>query len=188
MAYRKLTGIDEKIILAIWQLGARSGAQKVTARKVGALCGVSDYTVFCHFGRSNRGFLDAAAQHFFSQHIEPLLELVSRGGTVEELWDSTLNALLSEIEGTLYFKSYYVSYGSLSLVYEPSSRERADAALAAACGREGHGHGTFLLDYFLSSAFTYAEYFSRKPGQDTPATRAFLRTLVCSGLTGAKNQ
>lgn len=187
MAYRKLTGIDEKIILAIWQLGAADGARKVTARKVGALCGVSDYTVFCHFGRSNRGFLDAAAQHFFSQHLEPLLDFVSRGGTVEEIWDSVLDSLLSEINGTLYFKSYYASFGPGNLVYAPETRVQADAALALACGRPNYEHATLLLDHFLSCAFTYAEYFARKPEKNTPETRAFLRSLVCSGLSSIKN-
>lgn len=187
MAYRKLTGIDEKIILAIWQLGAADGARKVTARKVGALCGVSDYTVFCHFGRSNRGFLDAAAQHFFSQHLEPLLDFVSRGGTVEEIWDSVLDSLLSEINGTLYFKSYYASFGPGNLVYAPETRVQADAALALACGSESYGHETLLLDHFLSCAFTYAEYFSRKPEKNTPEACAFLRSLVCSGLSSIKN-
>ena len=188
MAYRKLTGIDEKIILAIWQLGAADGARKVTARKVGALCGVSDYTVFCHFGRSNRGFLDAAAQHFFSQHLEPLLEFVSRGGTIEEIWDSALDSLLSEINGTLYFKSYYASFGPGSLVYAPETRTQADAALALACGRPNYEHATLLLDHFLSCVFTYAEYFARKPEKNTPETRTFLRALICNGLAAAENQ
>ena len=188
MAYRKLTGIDEKIILAIWQLGAADGARKVTARKVGALCGVSDYTVFCHFGRSNRGFLDAAAQHFFSQHLEPLLDFVSRGGTIEEIWDSALDSLLSEINGTLYFKSYYASFGPSNLVYAPETRVQADAALALACGRPNYEHATLLLDHFLSCVFTYAEYFTRKPEKNTPETRTFLRALICNGLAAAENQ
>lgn len=187
MAYRKLTGIDEKIILAIWKLGAADGARKVTARKVGSLCGVSDYTVFCHFGRNNRGFLDAAAQHFFAQHIEPLLAYISRGGTVEELWEDVLDSLLAETEGTLYFKSYYAAFGPSNLVYEPQARAQADAALSAACGREHYGQETLLLDHLLSCAFTYAEYFSRKPEKNTAETRAFLRSLVCSGLSATKN-
>ncbi len=178
MAYRNLTGIDDKILRAIWQLGAKDGVRKVTARKVGALCGVSDYTVFCHFGNSNRGFLDAAAKHFFSLHLEPLLERMAQGGTFAELWNSTLDTLLCEIDGALYFRNYCTAFFLSDFLFPAEKREDVAAALTVACPELNTAQRLLMLDHFFSCAFHYAEYFSRGDAQNTAADRAFLCSLL----------
>ncbi|MBR6738104.1 MAG: hypothetical protein IKL99_00360 [Oscillospiraceae bacterium] len=184
MAYRKLAGIDEKILHAIWQLGAKEGVKKVTARKVGALCGVSDYTVFCHFGNSNQGFLDAAANHFFSQCLDPLLARIAQGGALGDLWDLTLDTFLHELDGALYFKKYCAAFGLPEQRFPSEHPMQAAKALTAATPNLSEQEQRFMFDFFLTSAFHYAEYLSSRM-QNTAETRSFLRTMICRALGAA---
>lgn len=186
MAYRKLTGIDEKLLRTIWQLGARDGVRKVTARKVGALCGVSDYTVFCHFGRSNRAFLDAAAMHFFTRYLDPLLARMARGGTVGELWDDALDTLLSEGDGALYFQNYCAAFGLPDGLLPAERQAEAAAALSAASPGADAQQRRLLLDWFFTAAFRYAGQLSCGRLQNTAKVRSFLRAMICRTFSETK--
>ncbi len=179
MAYRNLAGIDEKILRAIWQLGAREGVKKITARKIGALCGVSDYTVFSHFGSTNRGFLDTAAKLFFSVYLDPLFERIAKGGTVGELWDETLRTLLTEPDGAGYFRRYCLSFGLDDSIFDPRRKEEIANALTVGDPALSGSERQMLLDHFLSCAFRYAESLSCGSIQDTAENRDFLRSLIC---------
>ncbi len=178
MAYRKLTGIDDKILRAIWQLGAEVGVKKVTARKVGALCGVSDYTVFCHFGNSNRGFLDAAALHFFSLYIDPFLSRIEQFSSVGDIWDAAIDLLLTEPNGMLYFRQYCAAFGLTEELFAAEKRIRAAKALTVASPPVNEHERSILLDFFFSTAFHYAEHLARGTVQDTAEARTFLRALI----------
>lgn len=185
MSYRNLAGIDEKILRAIWQLGAANGVKKITARKVGALCGVSDYTVFYHFGSNNRGFLDAAAKHFFSLCVEPILDCIAHGAVVGALWDETLDRFLAEPDGALYFQSYCAAYGLSDAIFPAQRRLDVAAALTRSKPALSEGERLLLLDFFFSNAHHFVEGISRGSAENTDETRAFLRALICRAFEDA---
>ena len=65
MARRVLVNIDDRIIDAVMDIGAREGIAGISAPKVAKMCGISHFTCFDHFGTKENMLKQAAIRLFF---------------------------------------------------------------------------------------------------------------------------
>ncbi len=183
MSFRQLEDTDKKIIRAIYKIGAKDGMSKVTAKRIAALCDISDCTVFNVFG-TKRGYLDAAAQTFDRTHMDEVMRYANEGKDIYELWDIMLETFLSDPDGSMYYNRYTLEFG-----FDPTSRNpRADefllAAKAAFNAAAPLDDDTYLIlwDYITSMAFYYAEKFIHGYLENSAQNKARVKSVVFGGL------
>lgn len=110
MSYRALDDVDNKIINAVQYLGAREGAQNVTAKKIAAMCDISDFAVFSHFG-TKKGYLDAARESFYQRYLDKMRDLEAEDATPEMTWDTLINDFIENPDGPAFYVSYISTFG-----------------------------------------------------------------------------
>lgn len=183
MAYRLLKNIEEKMIAAITEIGAKEGVKAVTAVKVAAKCDISSFTVFEHF-KTKRGFLDAAAQAFDRKNMAFTAKMLSEGKDFIEVWDIMQDFFLSDPDGTLFYISYTSEFG-----FDPTTNNaRGEEFLQVArvlFPKKTHLDDDQMLelwDYVTSMAFYYAEKIIHGYIANTPEVKAYVKRLVCEGV------
>lgn len=110
MSYRALDNIDDKIISAVQYIGAREGAQNVTAKKIATMCDISDFAVFAHFG-TKRGYLDAARENFYQRYLKMMRDLEAKNATLEMTWDALIDDFTKNPDGPAFYMSYISTFG-----------------------------------------------------------------------------
>lgn len=182
MGRRNLVDIDNKILDAVMHIGGQRGVAAVSAQKVAALCDISHFTCFNHFG-TMRGMLDAAALKYRGLFLAALDDMIAAGKGVEEIWDEMLDFFLADPDKALYFRNYVIMYGA-DLIKDQDWRaamlDRAEKVMGASSDTEN----LMALDFALTTSLHYVYVLSHDLLGNTPEMRETLRTYAFKGLNG----
>ncbi len=182
MGRRNLVDIDNKILDAVMHIGGQRGVAAVSAQKVAALCDISHFTCFNHFG-TMRGMLDAAAMKYRGMFFDALDEKISEGKDLRQIWDEMLDFFLQDSEKALYFRNYVIMYShDLAKNEEWVSTMSARVTKLVECSSEIDSLMAF--DYALTVSLHYVNIISRGMLEDSPDSRELIRTFAFSGMDG----
>lgn len=183
MSYRLLENIDQKLIDAIIEVGARDGVTKATIKRVSALCGVTHTVLLKRFG-STRGSWDAAAEYVDTRGMETMKTFFERSSDKREIWDLMLDYFLEKRNEALYYTSYINTVG-----FDPTENNArnveylhyAKIFLGENCAFSDRKY-LMLWDYITTMQFYYAEKIIHGYLTDDEATRAMIRDIVFKGI------
>lgn len=188
MARRTLIDIDNKILAAVTELGAKDGINAITAQKVAKMCDISHFTCFEHFG-TKQNMLDQAAIAFENKYMQILMSLIGTGEKMEDLFVEMLDQLINDPYGTIYYLNYTATYG-----FKPTPQninfDMFKSALVKLLGEiPGYTDEMYMLtwEYISSQCFTYARYIAREQMPNTPEYKQFIKNLVFSGVNKVIN-
>lgn len=184
MSYRDLGDIDEKIIRTIIHMGAEQGVENVSSKRIAALCGISNGTIFNRFD-TMRALLDAAAQSFDRPHMEEVVKMAAEQLTVIQIWDKMLDYFLADPDGTLYYISYTNAFGFDPTTNNPRAEEFLEIAkvfFRSDCTLPDLQY-LMMWDYVTSMAFYYAEKFIHGFLTYDEPSKAFVKQIVFNGIT-----
>lgn len=183
MARRTLIDIDNKILAATTELGARDGIKAITAQKVAKMCDISHFTCFEHFG-TKQNMLDQAAISFEKKYMEVVMNLVGKGGSMEDMFLMMLDELIADPHGTVYYLNYTAAFG-----FKPTPQninfDVFKGALIKLLGEiEGYDDYMYMLtwEYISSQCFTYARYIIKGLMPNEANLKNFVRDLTFSGV------
>src|SRR5574344_458021 len=120
--YRKLENIKEQIINAIIEIGAKEGADNVTARKIAAKIGISTFTVFDNF-KTKQNYLDQAILTIDEPRMDIVVKMVNEGKDLNEVWDYMFEDFIKHDQDALFYNSY-VNYFGFDVTQDNPRAER----------------------------------------------------------------
>ena len=185
MSYRDLGDIDNRIIGTVIHMGAERGVENVSSKKIAALCGISNATIFNRF-TTMRALIDKAAQRFDRPHMENVMHMAEQGLNAGQIWDKMLTLFLADPDGTLYYISYTNTYGFDLTAKNPRAPEFLYVAKIFFRSARVIADDEYLAlwDYITSMAFYYAEKFIHGYMHYNNDTLTFVKKIVFAGVDG----
>lgn len=188
MAFRRLEGVKQNIIDAVIEIGAESGFGAITARRVAAKCGISDFTVFHHY-KTMKNLLKSAAEYYDNALVEMMAGYVLAGKSLYEIWDTMLQYLLDNPAGALYYSRYTAQVGYDPTVNNPRSGEFLGIARLL-FGQNGRvltdDQYLMMWDYVTTMALYYAEKIISGQMENSDRLKDYCRQIVFCGIDNIK--
>lgn len=179
MGYRELVDIEKRIIDATRKLGAAEGIDGISARKIAAECGISDFTVFRYFG-TRENLLERAARDYNLGILQKICEYNGQNVRVTDLWDLMMQELCENSDGALFYSAYMHDIGSDPTLNNSISSELLTASASFLAENSSLTSEQLLLrwNYLTTMALYYAEKFVRGLLPNTPEIRAEIKKMV----------
>lgn len=177
MAYRYLENIDERLIEAIYKIGAENGVERITAVKIAKECGVSNFTAASHFGSMEGAFIEAATRAH-NEIQEELMEAIDEGADLGMVWDKMIEILLRYKERSLFVMSFFTLPIASKVnvhIFQMKDIERIQSLFGAPVSMS-------VWNAFSGMAVCYATRVLRGSCEDSEEERATIKKAVMNGF------
>lgn len=182
MARRTLIDIDNKIISAVYKIGASQGVHAITAQKVAKMCGISHFTIFEHF-QTKENLLQVAAETFDRKYMGLMEELLNENHSRRTTFQEMIKLFVKDADGALYYNNYTLERG-----FDPTqANKRSEEFLKYAKSffyDKNYADSKYLLmwDYVTSMSFYYAEKIIHGYIPNTQGALDLITDMITEGI------
>ena len=185
MAYRKLSNIRESILEKVTELGAKEGISSITARKVASLADISTHTIYTNF-LSMDDLINEAALRYEKKELNVLISCLKENISKEEAFLKTLQSLMEEKNGTLFYSDY-----RSSKLREYYDRQKAKTQKYIEYSKMLFGDYKsvsdkiylFLWNHAIMCLFVYSSALIKGKINDTLEARKTIIEIIFNGTT-----
>ena len=183
MARRNLVDIDNKIMDAVIKIGSEEGIKSITSKKVAAMCGISHFTCFEHFG-TRQGMLDETTKVLEKQFLSDIEELIHTEKNIVDVWNVILDRFITRPNKPLYYYYYYKEMKGELTLNSPRGQFLSNFSKKVFAKSNATNDFEYLLlwDHIVEMMFYYAEKITKGLIPNTKEVREYISKIVFNGI------